>query len=665
MAKRIKEIPDQEDDIQPGGQAELTVEAVLKDFKRAWEAKKDFMEAAREDYEFFLGKQWEDKDVTSLQKVGVRALTINKIAPHIQLLKGIESQNRSDFRAFPEGDEDTVTAEVATRLMKHAIKDSELDFKTSEVFEDGNICGEAILEPWIKYPYRVRKDGTVDMTGKLCWRKDFYDMIFPDPTHREYDMSDAKYICKFTSDLTANQLIELFPDQKDMIEEMRDGGKINLDRIALDRDQTGVSMQRKGYREEDTKTDPWIPKDGFDLLDYYYQKYIERFYVADFKLKQVRLCKNEKEADRYVAAATRRDPPKTTKPSAKKIVRLQPELWVAFVTGGESEDFLAHGPAWSFPRWNDYPLFTYRCFFSSAPLKGGDRKYLIQGVTRRIKDLNRELNKRRTQELRHLNQSANSGWQGEEDAFVDEDKWESFGSTPGVILKHKKGSPTPIKIQPTALSQGHAQLAAEHTQDMRDAIGVNPETLAIEADQSSGRAIALRQKQGMVLVQGQFDNLSRTRKRLGRFVLSVLPELYDVEKAMRTLGQAFLKENFKSPVPGPGGVPLINPQTGEPVTQYDQKLAMQTINQVLSDAELGCYDVAVGESISTETIALANYMQLMDMAKQGLPVPPEMIAEESTLSDSQKKRLAAAFKAQAMAASAQPSPGKKPAKKAA
>lgn len=637
----------------------LHINDVLVDFKRAYEAKKKLLESEREDHEFALGKQWEDEDVEKLRKVGVRALTLNKIMPNLQLLRGLESQNRSDFRAYPEGEEDTLESEIVTRLMKNAVKKSDLKFKLSDQFEAGNIGGEGWLEPYLHYPYYTKPDGTVDLTACLKFKFKHYDQVFPDPCCAEYDHSDGKFICKFTSDLSLDQMIELFPDKKELLEES-EGGKINIDaiEIAPGRDQAGVEVQRKDYNEDDSSSDPWIEKNGFDLIDYYYKCYVPKYYVADFQLKTIRQVKSKKDAERYVAKATSRDKnPK--KPSAKVIERMQPEIWVAFICGGV-EEFLYNGPAWSFPRWTGWPLFGYYAYKSTAPVDSNDRDYLVQGLTRRIKDNQREHNKRRTQELRHLNQSANSGWQGEEDAFIEENKWETFGATPGVVLKHKKGSPMPSKILPTPLSQGHAQLALEHKTDMREALGIDAEALAIQSDQSSGRAIALRQKQGLVMVQGLFDNFARTRYQVGQFVLAMLPELYDVEKAMRVLGQAFLEKSFQAPMIDPATQqPVIDPMSGMPIMQFDQQAAMQTINKVLTDAELGNFDVAVGDNISSETIRIANFTELQELAQSGYPIPPDVLVEESTLPEATKKRVIAAFTAQAAAQGTDGKPPKK------
>lgn len=645
----------EEGDSKSGRKDELTREDVLADFKRAHEARKKLMDAMKEDHEFKLGKQWDQEDVEKLKKIGVRALTINKIAPIVDLLRGIETQNRADFRAYPEGEEDTLASEIVTRLMKNALKNSKYQFKQTEMFDAGVTAGESFLEPWLHYPYRVKPDGSVDLTANLNWRHTYYDSCYPDPAAKEYDYSDARYFCKFTTDLSKEELISMFPDKKDDLEEVEAGGKINLDAISLDRDQTGVDVQKRGYEEEGTGAS-WIPKGGYDLLDYYYKKWVPCYYVADFKLKKIVKVKNKRAGQRYVDQATKRDvSPK--KPSAKLIERLQPEIWVAFLTG-RLDDFLAHGPAWSFPNWKSWPIFRYACYVSGAPVDPDDRALLVQGLTRRSKDLNRELDKRRTQELRHLNQSTNSGWTGEENAFVDEDKWENFGSSTGVILKWK--GIEPHKILPTPLSQGHAQMVEEHTQDMRESLGIDREALAMQSSGDSGRAILARQKQAMLMVAGVYDNLAQTRYDVGRFTLAVLPEIYDVEKAMRVLGSAFLQKNFQKPAIDPTtGQPAIDPRTMAPMMQYDEATAQQTINQVLTDAELGVFDVAVGDNISNETIQLAEYMEVKDLAETTGAVPPDVLVESSTISESKKKRILSSLQA-AAAAQQQPAVKSKP-----
>lgn len=624
---------------------ELTPEIALENFGKAYEYKRKFLASAQEDAEFTLGKMWDDRDIEDLKSKGVRALTINKIRPNLFLLKGLESQNRSEFRAYPEGKEDEVTAEIATLLLKNVMKNCDGDYKVSEVFEDGNTVGESFIEPSLDYPYTSRSDGTVNINATMKLKKTDHCFLFPEAGFKEYDMSDAGYVCKVTYDVSKDQLLQMFPEKKSVINSM-ENGKLNVDGIFLP-NAPGSNATQQGNptnykQDQSTNLSPWTNRSGFDLLDYYYKKWVEHYFIVDLKAGAVKQAANKQEADNYAKKATEGEP--AGQETVKVIMRLCPEIWVGFMTGG-MKDFLAHEKAWSFPRWNGWPFIPYYCYRSTLPLRDNNRDLAVQGITRIVKDLNRELNKRRTQELRHLNQSTNSGWLSVEDAWVDEDKVDKTGATAGISLKYKKGYEKPERIFPMPLSQGHSQLAQEHQQDMKEALGINTDLLALqEGGQSSGRAIALRQKQGIVMVQGMFDNLSRTKRLLGRFILTQLKTIYDVQGVIRVIGDAFISENFSQPVVDPRtGQPAINPQTKQPIIQVDQAGLIEKINSVLNDTEVGMYDVAVGENVSSETIQYGNYLTLSDLAKSGVPIPPEVLIEESQISEGAKKQILAAI----------------------
>jgi hypothetical protein len=129
------------------------VRRVYKDLRYSSSKMASLRTKIKEDFEFELGKQWEESDVQELNKVGVKAITINKIKPIIKLLTGIERQSKSDFKAFPEGAEDAITAEIATKLIKNVVKNSSVEIKLSEQFKNGVIGGLCFLEPYIDYSF--------------------------------------------------------------------------------------------------------------------------------------------------------------------------------------------------------------------------------------------------------------------------------------------------------------------------------------------------------------------------------------------------------------------------------------------------------------------------------------------------------------------------------
>jgi hypothetical protein len=55
---------------------------------------------------------------------------------------------------------------------------------------------------------------------------------------------------------------------------------------------------------------------------------------------------------------------------------------------------------------------------------------------------------------------------------------------------------------------------------------------------------------------------------------------------------------------------------------------------------------------------MANHMMLMEMAKIGVPIPPDVLIKESNLPESSKSQILAAIESQARAIQAQPKPQK-------
>lgn len=668
---------------------------VRDDFRRAREKKKEWIEKATRDYEFVVGQQWDSKDVLTLEESGVKALTINKIQPNLFLVSGIERQNRTDFKAFPEGEEDSITADIATLLLKNAMKRTLGEYKLSEVFEDGVICGEGWIEPFVDYTYDL-------VNGDLKLKKLSPFTVFPDPDGTEYDLSDGQYLIKFTAGLSRDALLRIFPGKEaeiDAVEETR----MSFD-TAEDVNNSGVEQQTRGYNDNASESmGEDVKEKEYDLTEYYYRKYVDKFLVADKKLGTLREAVDKAEADAYVATANAGRP--AGEQEAVVVKRVIPEIWICCLVGMKE---IATYKCTFFPRWKTFPLIPFFAHRITTPIE--KKEAMIQGMVRSLIDPQIELNKRRTQELRLLNSSANSGWLTEKGAFVKKAEVKKFGAAPGAILEYNKGKEKPERIKPTPLSAGHHELAAQAGQDLKEISGINADLLALqEGGQSSGKAIHLRQQQGIVMLQRILDNYGQTKQILARFILSQLGDLYSVDTATRVCGQAFITENFSVPVNevaqkvqarmasaqatgqptppptpnekkalqitqqdaaaratalAPGAPPqqaqapqapqpVVDP-TGQLVMVVDDEAVGMVFNKVLTDTEVGKYDVAVGEAANSQTVKYANYLMLQEMASAGIPIPPDVLIEESGLQVSSKKRIIKAIEAAQQAAASQP-----------
>lgn len=612
-----------------------SIEKVYEDLRASYRYLSKTFNQIKIDFEFALGKQWKEEDVTKLDKAGVKALTINKIRPLIKLITGIERQSRSDVTAFPEGSEDELLSEISTRLIKNVSKVSRLKNKQSEVFKDGVIGGACYIEPYLDYVDDL-------INGELKFRKIEAKRILFDPNSEEYDLSDGKYLIKLTFGLSEDDLLDLFPNDKKNIEKI---GKGNIDLTSVNDDIDKKQVLDYPSFNGDVEDIKPIEK-TYDLIEYYYKSPINIYYVVSQSQGIMIQTENKQEAEQTIAISGVID--------AKIITKRAYEIRLKQVVG-DVEFSDERSP--SYPKWKRYPIVPF--FAERITFDTKETDLLIQGIVRSIKDLQEEYNKRRTQELKHLNSSMNSGNiipKGVLD-LQNMNKLREYGSSPGVILEYdpeRAAGTTPAswKVNPTPLSQGHAQLAAENAQDIKEAGGVNPDLLANDSQSQSGRAILLKQRQGLVMIQEPLDNYSQTKEILGRFILSQLDEVYTIETAMRVLGENFLKDNFKKPVFDMAGNPVVEGNSLK--TEFDEDLARMTINRVLNDASMGKYDVTIGEGAYNETIQMANFMTLNEMAKSGIPVPPDVIVEESALSSGQKEKIKKSIDQMRMAAQPQP-----------
>jgi len=604
-------------------------------------------EKIREDFEFELGNQWDADDVETLRKAGVKALTINKLKPIIKLLTGIERQSKSDYKAFPEGSEDAITGEIVTRLMKNVVKNSDLEIKFSDTFKNGSIGGMCFIEPYVDYSFDM-------INGDMKFKKISALDIYLDPHFKEYDLSDSKFLIKVTADLSKDDLLALFPSEKSKIDSISNG------KIQIDNTTTGVMhFQGRDYpalgsgKLVDRKNADGLPT--YDLIDYFYKEMDVRYFCVISDKGIIEEFETEKKAEEFNAQF-----------GGIIIKRNVPVIKHAQVCGDVE---LFNGIAWSYPRYRTYPIIPFFAELTTEDLN--DLSLTIQGVVRGLKDLNLEYNKRRTQELRHLNASANSGFEIEENQLSteEEEKLKNFGSSPGIVIKRRPNSQPISRITPMPLSQGHSQLAAENAQDLKEASGVNPDLLANSSQSQSGRAILLKQRQGLAMIQEMLDNFAITKKLVGKFILSQLSDIFTLDSAKKILGSAFIYDNFNVPVNlilERGLNKLANgydneitdleretmleyPQTqiGQPITdengnlitKVDTDTADTVIKSILNNKELVKYDVSVGEGAFAETIRMSNFSDIKELAQQGVPIPPQTLIELSLIPESNKKSI--------------------------
>lgn len=619
--------------------AKATVERIEKDFRRAKLLSSKWTKAAKEDLKMALGDQWDNEAKRILTDQGRPALSLNIIQPLLFLISGYQRDSRSTIRAFPEGAEDNIKADITTRLIKNMAKKSDTNYKMSFVFEDGITVGKGFALPFFDYTYDL-------IHGAMKFKKGDPFSIRIDPGASEYDMSDANYVV-IDSFPTVDTLIEFFPIKESVIRALpKSHGTTETDvDIDFKEDEDyKTTDQMEESQEADDETE-----DTHHLIEYQYKNFETKYLAVDVMTGEHELFNKKKDAQVYldtIAATYPPDAQANTKDTQRIFPRRVPEFRIAWKVG---KVILDDQISPFFPQWRNFGVIPFLAHYTPTAKQGLKREDLAyQGIVRNLKDPQMEKNKRRSSTLHILNTTANSGWLSEEDAWVDENEVKSFGSRPGALLKYKKGVQKPERITPANIPQGHMLLEEQSEQDIKLISGVNADLLAMQDKDTSGKAIALRQQQGVLMLRRIFDNFSMTLLILGRFLLSQLGQFYTVEKAKRVLGEKFLMDNGSDvPVPNPlTGQPTIDPNTGTPVSNRIP-LADEVIAQCLQDAEQGDYDISIGEGLDSPTVRYSTFMMLQEMAKT-MPIPPEIMMQYADIPEDVQQKIKA-YQAQAQA----------------
>lgn len=83
---------------------------------------------------------------------------------------------------------------------------------------------------------------------------------------------------------------------------------------------------------------------------------------------------------------------------------------------------------------------------------------------------------------------------------------------------------------------GALQEAMNASDDMKSIMGLHDASLGARSNETSGRAIMARQREGDVSTFHYIDNLSRGIRHAGRILLDLIPKVYGPSRVVRVLG---------------------------------------------------------------------------------------------------------------------------------
>ncbi len=572
---------------------------------------------SQEDYDFALGNQWAPEDRQALKDESRPCLTFNRIKPIINIVSGYQRENSPRIKVNPEGGEDKKFSEAMDKAISFIDKNSDLSFWLNYQFDDGIIAGKSFLEGYKTY----EKD---PVRGELKFQLLGPSQVRPDPEFKGYDLNDGCGYCFKGKKYSKRRLIELFPDKESIIK----GFKVDTDNAGDNIDLSTIEGTNDDYANRPNKTTTTSGTMGegrganedvldddllFMLKEYWRFKRVTRYYVIDKQDMEPKKFEKKELADTFAEAQGS---------DFKVITRRVNEMWVADMCCGVIlQDIVSPELEW----YDGYPFFR---FIADWTPNASSEVLRTQGMPRQLKDPQREKNKAKSQSLHILNTQANSGWVADEDALTPDDfrKLEKMGSKPGIIVKKKKGSEM-REIQAKTQNQGMLVREQQADEEFYRISNINPDVMGMQENKNmSGKAMQTRIRQSIVGLSRLFSNYRYTKKIVGNYILAIMPSIIDAAKLEKILGTAYMQS---------AGL---------------NKGHLEAYLTMIKDDK---YNVMVAEADSQATVRFETFQELLELAKTGSPIPPDLFIDYMDINNSDEvKGRVQAYQQQVMAAEA-------------
>lgn len=257
-----------------------------------------------------------------------------------------------------------------------------------------------------------------------------------------------------------------------------------------------------------------------------------------------------------------------------------------------------------------------------------DGKRYLKSLIRDAKDPQQMFNFWRTATTELVALQPKAPWIGPVGAFeTDAKRWNTANVKSHPYLEYdpvpEAGNVAPQRQGFTGPPAGALQEALNAADDMKAVMGIYDASLGARSNETSGKAIMARQREGDVSTFHFIDNLSKSIAHAGRVLVDLIPKIYDTPRVVRVLGLDGTTENVQ-----------LNAQT-----EY------KGVQRVF-DMNVGKYDVVseVGPAFTTQRQEAAEQMtELIRSFPQAAPIIGDLLAKNLDWPDADEiqKRLKA------------------------
>jgi hypothetical protein len=466
-----------------------SVDDYLEDLRETYEADlaadDDNRKAALEDKKFVAGEQWDP--IVLQQRQGLPCLTINSIPQFTAQLVGDWRENKTGIKVIPSENGDKDIAAIRGDLIRAIETKSRADRVYDSAFESSVQCGDGAFRVSVRYTSEevFDQDITIDPIDDVL--SVVWDRLSIDPTGR-----DASHC--FVDDLIPlKEFNKTWPDAT----------------------PSGLNDREK----REMYSNGWLDEKAVRVTEHW--RMIERRRLLGlFGDGSVHVLDGDKLEELYQKHG---HPVKT---------RLAPCRYAQMhlVTGFK----ILAGPY-------EYKLSRLPVIrVSGRVVSVGDRR-VRSGLVRAMKDVVRLRNFWRSVAAEQLGYAPKAQWIANEKAVEgreDDIRKAHLTRNPLLVINDDAQIGSDIqRVDPPQMQMALLNEAQVNTQDMKDVTGIHDASLGIKSNETSGRAINARQREGDIASLTYYDNGNAAILETGDVINQLIGQIYDGTRIIRIIGE--------------------------------------------------------------------------------------------------------------------------------
>lgn len=458
-----------------------------QEFKADVEFDRENREQALDDKKFAAGEQWDPQVLKDRE--GLPCLVINNIPQFTAQLVGDWRESRKAIKVVPSNDEDVEIASVRGDLIRSIELESRAGRVYDQAFESVTQCGDGAFRVSVEYA----RDDVFDQSLYLRPIEDalsvVWDRFSVDPTGR-----DAKRV--FVNDKMPKK------------EYNQKFGNIPVDSIYGD-----------GFKLDDLASEGWVDQECYQVTEYW--RLVERRRLMGlFSGGHIFIITDE---NQDYLMETYGPPVKT---------RL---TWVTYAQMHLCTGFaILSGPY-------EYMLTRVPIIRMSGRVTNIGGRRIRYGMVRFMKDAARLKNFWRSVAAEQLGYAPKAKWMATEEAVEGrEDKIRNAHNSRDPLLVFNDEAVFGQNVQrvdPPGIEAALLNESQINAQDMKDVTGIHDASLGIRSNETSGRAIMARQREGDVANITFHDNANAAVLEAGDVINQLIPQVYDGSRIIRLIGE--------------------------------------------------------------------------------------------------------------------------------